>query len=215
MKECSASTYNALVIRALLLFTVLLTVACTKDEAVVHSNVSTGLPERASPVKAPEWYPTPRQGSISSGISARQPAAGVQGTGSFSTQFGQPPASDAARAPATSQMPGPANNWAPDQAADGYIWPSTVQARGKPQYSPWHDGQSTGTTTPLPAAPPARRPWGDEGGSYSPRQQGGQNVWQFQTAPAGRNALNIDHQSGSMPLVPVQPAWGRYPGYVW
>lgn len=215
MKECSASTYNALVIRALLLFTVLLTVACTKDEAVVHSNVSTGLPERASPVKAPEWYPTPRQGSISSGISARQPAAGVQGTGSFSTQFGQPPASDAARAPATSQMPGPANNWAPEQAADGYIWPSTVQARGKPQYSPWHDGQSTGTTTPLPAAPPARRPWGDEGGSYSPRQQGGQNVWQFQTAPAGRNALNIGHQSGSMPLVPVQPAWGRYPGYVW
>ena len=215
MKECAASTYNVLVIRVLLLFTVLLTVACTKDETVVHSNVSTGSPERASPVKAPEWYPTPSQGSISSGVSVRPSAAGVQNSGDFSTRLSQPPASGYTRVPATPQMPGPASPWAPDHAANGYIWPSTVQARGNPQYSPWHDGQSPDNTAQLPAGPPARRPWGDEGESYTPRQQGGQNVWQFKTAPAGRKAQSIDHQAGSMPLAPVQPAWGRYPGYVW
>ena len=205
MKECAASTYNTLVIRALLLFTILLTVACAKDEAVVHSNVSTGSPERARPVKAPEWYPTPRQGSISSGVSVPQPATSVQNSGSFSTQYGQPPA----------QMAGPANHWAPDHATNGYIWPSTVQARGNPQYSPWQDGQSSDTPERTTTAPPARRPWGEMGESYTPRQQGGQNVWQFQSAPAGREALSIDRQAGRMPLAPVQPAWGRYPGYVW
>ncbi len=214
MKECAASIYKSLIFRVLLLFTILLTVACTKDEAAVHSNVSTGSPERASPVKAPEWYPTPSQGS---GVGVRQPGSGMQNPGNFSTHLGQPYASGDARAPAAQQLPGPANHWAPDYAADGYIWPSKVQqARGTPQYSPWHGGQSADSTAQLPAAPIARRPWGDDGSSYSPRQQGGQNVWQFQqTPPAGRQALSTDYQAGRVPLAPVQPAWGRYPGYVW
>jgi hypothetical protein len=215
MKECAASIYNVLVIRALLLFTILLTVACTKDETVVHSKAATGTPEYAAPVKAPEWYPTPRPGSISSGVSVSQPTTGVQNPASFSTQYSGSSASDVARAPATTQQAGPANHWAPDHAANGYIWPSTVQARGNPQYSPWQNGQTFDTTTQRKTAPRARRPWGDEGDSYTPRQQSGQDVWQFQSPPAGRGALSVDQQTGWVPLAPVPPVWGRYPGYVW